>query len=156
MSYLIDIMLDDAALPEPTPEIAQERRVAIFDLLEENEFALPEGPSGPYKLCLGQENRRLVFDIRSKDDAPIKQFHLSLSPLRQVMRDYFDIVDSYFQAVQTLPPAQIEAIDMGRRGIHNEGAELLRERLEGKVTLNKLTARRLFTLVCSLQDRGGR
>jgi uncharacterized protein (UPF0262 family) len=156
MSYLIDITLDDSALPEPTPEIAQERRVAIFDLLQENEFSVVrEGaPSGPYKLILGMQDRRLVFTITTENDDPAGQFMLSLSPLKQVIKDYFAICESYFKAVTSMPPAQIEAIDMGRRGIHDEGSVQLQERLEGKVVTDKMTARRLFTLICALHFGG--
>ena len=156
MTYLVDIILDDSALPEPTPEIAQERRVAIFDLLQENEFlVVREGsPQGPYKLLLGMQDRRLVFTVSTTLGEPAGQFMLSLSPLKQVIKDYFAICESYFKAVTTMPPAQIEAIDMGRRGIHDEGSEQLQERLEGKIKTDKMTARRLFTLICALHYRG--
>ena len=156
MSYLIDITLDDAALPEPTPEVAQERRVAIFDLLEDNSFALSNdgAPAGPFKLLLGLEERKLAFHVSDKDGTPIQSVLLSVSPLSQVIKDYFEIVESYFKAVTSLPPGQIEAIDMGRRGIHNEGAEQLRERLSGKIEIDKLTAKRLFTLICALHFKG--
>lgn len=156
MSYLVDITLDDSALPEPTPEIAQERRVAIFDLLQENEFSVVRdgAPEGPYKLILGMQDRRLVFTITTENDEPAGQFMLSLSPLKQVIKDYFAICESYFKAVTSMPPAQIEAIDMGRRGIHDEGSVQLQERLEGKVETDKMTARRLFTLICALHFGG--
>ncbi len=156
MSYLVDITLDDSALPEPTAEIAQERRVAIFDLLQENEFSvMREGaPEGPYKLLLGMQDRRLVFTITTENDEPAGQFMLSLSPLKQVIKDYFAICESYFKAVTSMPPAQIEAIDMGRRGIHDEGSVQLQERLEGKIETDKMTARRLFTLICALHFGG--
>ncbi|PIB24125.1 hypothetical protein BFP76_02475 [Amylibacter kogurei] len=155
-SFLIDITLDDAGLPPPTAETEQERRVAIYDLLEDNQFTLTidDAPKGPYKLVLGIVERRLVFRITTKDDKPASEFHLSLSPMRQVIRDYFDICESYFNAVTSLPPAQIEAIDMGRRGIHNEGASQLQERLDGKIAVDDMTARRLFTLICVLQFKG--
>lgn len=155
-SFLTDIVLDDAGLPPPTPEIAQERRLAIYDLLEENSFGLcnDQAPDGPYKLTLSIAERKLVFRIVTEADAPAAEFHLSLSPLRQVIKDYFEICESYFKAVTSLPPAQIEAIDMGRRGIHNEGASQLRERLEGKIETDDLTARRLFTLICVLHFKG--
>ena len=128
MTYLVDIILDDSALPEPTPEIAQERRVAIFDLLQENEFiVVREGsPKGPYKLLLGMQDRRLVFTVSTALGEPAGQFMLSLSPLKQVIKDYFAICESYFKAVTTMPPAQIEAIDMGRRGIHDEVCDFAR------------------------------
>lgn len=154
LDRLIDIVLDAEGLPAPTPEIEQERKVAIFDLLEENAFALPGRGSGPYRLHLAVRDRRLIFDVRTEADETAAEFHLSLSPFRQIIRDYFQICESYFDAVKRLPPSQIEAIDMGRRGIHNEGARVLQERLEGKVETDAPTARRLFTLVCVLHFRG--
>ena len=153
---LIDVQLDETGLAPPTPEVDQERKVALFDLLEENVFGLPgrDGVVGPYKLNLAVRERRLVFDVRSEADEEAAAFHLSLSPFRQIIKDYFQICESYFSAVKTLPPSQIEAIDMGRRGLHNEGARILRERLEGKVEIDDQTARRLFTLVCVLHFKG--
>jgi uncharacterized protein (UPF0262 family) len=156
---LVAVNLDESGLPPPTPEIEQERRVAIFDLLEENVFRLPAradtpAPPGPYRLDLSVRDRRLVFEIRTADGQPAHAFHLSLSPFRQVIKDYFAICASYFDAVKRLPPSQIEAIDMGRRGIHNEGSTLLMERLDGKVETDMATARRLFTLICVLHVRG--
>ena len=155
MSRISHIELDDSALPPPTPEIAQERKVAIFDLLEENSFTLPARgdqpvPPGPYRLSLAIRERRLVFDIAEESEAKVGEFHLSLSPFRQVVKDYWQICESYFEAVKKLPPSQIEAIDMARRGIHNEGARVLQERLEGKAEVDIDTARRLFTLICVL------
>ena len=151
--FLIDVQLDTENLPAPTPEVEQERRVAIYDLLEENVFGLDtaDAPSGPYKLKLAMMDRRLVLDITTEKDEPAAQFHLSLSPLKQVIKDYFQICESYFDAITRLPPAQIEAIDMGRRGIHNEGASQVIERLDGKIKTDNDTARRLFTLICALQ-----
>jgi len=156
---LIDIQLDDSGLAAPTPEIEQERRVAIFDLLEENTFApvAREGhavPSGPYRLILSIADNRLVFDLHNETGEKAGEFHLSLSPFRQVIKDYFLICESYFDAVKRLPPSQIEAIDMGRRGIHNEGGNVVMERLEGKVITDTATARRLFTLICVLHFKG--
>ncbi|MEM0977118.1 MAG: UPF0262 family protein [Pseudomonadota bacterium] len=151
--FLVDVTLDTENLPAPTPEVEQERRVAIYDLLEDNVFGL-EGdtaPDGPYKLRLGMHDRRLVLDVTTEKDEPAAQYHLSLSPLKQVIKDYFQICESYFDAITRLPPAQIEAIDMGRRGIHNEGAAQVIERLDGKIKTDKDTARRLFTLICALQ-----
>lgn len=159
MSRIIQIDLDDSGLPPPTPEIEQERKVAMFDLLEDNVFTLParDGrpvPDGPYRLGLAIRDRRLVFDIATQDALPAGEFHLSLGPFRQVVKDYFQICASYFDAVKTLPPSQIETIDMARRGIHNEGARVLQERLEGKAEVDTDTARRLFTLICVLHYGG--
>lgn len=152
---LIDVELDEEGLATPTPEVEQERRVAIFDLLEENSFALArDDATGPYRLKLAVRDRRLVFDVRAEGDEPAAEFHLSLSPFRQIIKDYFQICESYFDAVKKLPAAQIEAIDMGRRGIHNEGARVLKERLEGKVEVDDPTSRRLFTLICVLHFKG--
>ena len=149
------IEIDDKGLARPTAEIEQERRVAIFDLLEENSFALParEGRAvapGPYRLGLAIREGRLVFELGSEAGEPVGAFHLSLGPFRQVVKDYFQICESYFEAVKRLPPSQIEAIDMARRGIHNEGASILQERLEGKAEIDLDTARRLFTLISVL------
>ncbi len=159
MPRIVHIDLDDANLPPPTPEIEQERRVAIFDLLEENSFSLPsrddrDVPNGPYRLGLAIRERRLVFDVVTEDHKPAGQFHLSLGPFRQVVKDYFQICESYFDAVKTAAPSQIETIDMARRGIHNEGARVLQERLEGKASVDEDTARRLFTLICVLHFGG--
>ncbi len=155
MTRICHIAIDETGLKPPTPEIEQERRVAIFDLLEDNVFALPprDGrvpPVGPYRLGLAIREGRLVFDIATEAEAKVTEFHLSLGPFRQVVKDYFQICESYFDAVKRLPPSQIEAIDMARRGIHNEGARVLQERLEGKAEVDIDTARRLFTLICVL------
>ena len=149
------IEIDESGLARPTPEIEQERKVAIFDLLEENFFGMPlrEGrdiPPGPYRLGLAIREGRLVFSIATEDETQVGEFHLSLGPFRQVVKDYFQICESYFDAVKRLPPSQIEAIDMARRGIHNEGARVLQERLEGKAVVDTATSRRLFTLICVL------
>lgn len=150
------IHLDESGMAPPTPEIAQERQVAIYDLLEANRFALPhpESPDGPYSLTLAIKDRRLVFSSETMDGKPAGEFHLSLGPFRQTIKDYFSICESYYDAVKKLPPSQIEAIDMGRRGIHDEGSRLLMERLEGKVETDLATARRLFTLICVLHFTG--
>jgi len=149
------IEIDMAGQAAPTPEIEQERRVAIFDLLEENTFGLPAredrpAPPGPYHVTLAIREKRLVFDVNTETAEDAAEFHLSLSPFRQVVKDYWQICESYYRAVKTLPPSQIEAIDMARRGIHNEGARILQERLEGKAEVDTDTARRLFTLICVL------
>jgi uncharacterized protein (UPF0262 family) len=158
-SRLIEVTLDETGLAPPTPEVEQERRVAIFDLLEDNSFALPDrdgrpAPPGPYRLHLAIRERRLVFDVANDAGEPAGSFHLSLTPFNQVVKDYFQICESYFDAVKRLPASQIEAIDMGRRGIHNEGSRILLERLAGKVETDMPTARRLFTLICVLHFRG--
>ncbi len=159
MSHITHIELDDSALPPPTPEIEQERKVAIYDLLEANSFDLPKRddrvvPAGPYHVALSIRDKRLVFDITTDDAQKAAEFHLSLSPFRQVVKDYWAICESYYDAVKNLAPSQIETIDMARRGIHNEGARILTERLEGKAEVDNDTARRLFTLVCVLHFGG--
>jgi len=159
MNRISQIELDDGNLPPPTPEIEQERRVAIFDLIEENSFQLPprddrEVPQGPYHLGLAIRDKRLVFDVVAETGDKAAEFHLSLSPFRQVVKDYYQICESYFTAVKTLPPGQIETIDMARRGIHNEGSRVLQERLAGKAEVDTDTARRLFTLICVLHFGG--
>ena len=153
MTSLIHIEIDDACLPTPTPEIEQERKVAMFDILEENSFNLPSGsdktyPNGPYRLGLAIREKRLVFRIETEDQQKAAEFHLSLSPFRQVVKDYWAICESYYDAVKNMPPSQIETIDMARRGIHDEGARILEERLYGKAEVDSHTARRLFTLMC--------
>ena len=155
MTRICHIEIDDSGLPAPTPEMEQERRVAVFDLLEDNSFSLPERdgraiPPGPYRLALAVREKRLVVDIAQEAGEKVAEFHLSLGPFRQVLKDYFQICDSYFDAVKRLPPSQIEVIDMARRGIHNEGARILMERLEGKAEVDIDTARRLFTLISVL------
>ncbi len=159
MSRIAHIELDDAGLPPPTPEIEQERRVAMFDLMEQNSFVLPQRderamPPGPYRVGLSIREKRLVFDVATEAHEKAAEFHLSLSPFRQVVKDYFQICKSYFDAVKNLPPSQIETIDMARRGIHNEGARILQERLDGKAEIDDDTARRLFTLICVLHFGG--
>ncbi len=156
MNRISKIEIDDTGLAAPTPEIEQERKVAVFDLLEQNTFApVARGdqtpPDGPYALHLSIRDKRLVVDITTEDgDQKAGEFHLSLGPFRQVVKDYFQICESYFDAVKKLPPAQIETIDMARRGIHDEGARVVQERLEGKAEVDIDTARRLFTLICVL------
>lgn len=136
-------------------EVEHERAVALFDLLEENEFCLLEAPeAGPYRLYLSIEDNRLVLDVRAGDDGDLAKVQLPLTPFRGIVKDYFLICDSYYKAIKTASPSQIEAVDMGRRGLHNEGSELLRERLAGKVEIDHNTARRLFTLICVLHIRG--
>jgi uncharacterized protein (UPF0262 family) len=150
---IADVRLDESTLSAQTADAAHERRVAIFDLLEANSFDVIDGPDGPYALSLSVVEQKLVFDVKLLDGGDVRIFVLSLSPFRRVVRDYFMICESYHQAIRQATPTQIEAIDMGRRGLHNEGSRLLEARLEGKVKLDFDTARRLFTLICALHVR---
>jgi len=159
MTDIVHIEIDDSALPPATPEIEQERKVAMFDILENNTFRLAkrgdaEMPTGPYRLGLSIKDKRLVFDIDTDTHQRAAEFHLSLTPFRQVVKDYWAICESYYDAVKNMPPSQIETIDMARRGIHNEGARILEERLDGKAEVDADTARRLFTLMCVLHFGG--
>ena len=147
---IIDIALDEESVARRSPEVEHERAVALFDLLEENEFSLVGNAPGPYRLRIGVFEQRLVFDVRDEGDRKLRDIGLSLTPFRKVVKDYFLICESYYAAIKKLSPSQIEALDMGRRGLHNEGSELLRERLDGKIDLDLDTARRLFTLICAL------
>ena len=149
MSYISHIELNDKHSPPSTSEIEKERKVAVYDLLEENKFEVP-AVAGPYHLILSIKEKRLVFEVSKEDRSPVIEFHLSLSPFRQVVKDYWAICESYYDAVKNLPPGQIETIDMARRGIHDEGARILLERLDGKAIINNDTSRRLFTLICVL------
>ncbi len=151
---IASIALDEKSVVKRTREIEQEREIAIYDLLEENSFNLAGSPGGPYKLILGVEENRLIFDIRLEDDSEHGRVMLSLTPFRAVIKDYFLICDSYFKAIRNAPPSQIETLDMTRRGVHDEGSKLLEERLAGKIDVDHDTARRLFTLVCVLHLRG--
>lgn len=152
---LVEIQLDERSVVRRSADIEHEQRVAIFDLLEQNVFS-PVGAheeQGPFQLFLAIEDNRLVFDIRGEDAAALGKIILALSPFRKIVKDYFEICDSYYQAIKRSSPAQIETIDMARRGVHNEGSELLRERLKGKIDCDFDTARRLFTLICVLHIR---
>ena len=148
------IILDEASVVHRSRAIEQEREVAIYDLLEKNSFRLEGSGSGPYQLTLGLEENRLVMDVRLEDGSSHGRVQLSLTPLRKVVKDYFLICESYYKAIRTAPPYQIEALDMARKTLHDEGATELRKRLDGKVETDFDTARRLFTLVCVLQMRG--
>jgi uncharacterized protein (UPF0262 family) len=151
---IVKITLDERTVVRRNPDVEHERAVAIYDLLEENSFAPAGGYPGPFHLHLGIEENRLVLDIRSTDDETLERVMLALAPFRGIVKDYFLICGSYYNAIRRATPAQIEAIDMGRRGLHNEGSELLRERLADKVAIDLNTARRLFTLLCVLHIRG--
>jgi uncharacterized protein (UPF0262 family) len=147
---LIDVVLDEASIAPRGPDVEHERRIAIFDLLEQNKFAPTGGTAGPYRLKLAVQENRLVFDIQHEDGAQHATHVLSLTPLKRVIRDYFVVCETYYQAIRAASPSQIEAIDMGRRGLHDEGSQLLAERLSGKIDVDHDTARRLFTLICAL------
>ena len=154
---LIDITLDQKSLLKRSPQVEHERKVAILDLLAFNRFALcGENPHpGPFKLVLSlQDNRRLIFAMSDEADQPLENIQLSLLPFRRIVKDYFTLCESYFDALKTMTAGQIETIDMARRGMHNEGAEILTGLLEGKVALDKQTSRRLFTLIAVLHITG--
>ena len=147
---IVSIHLEDAAALRQSAEAEQERAVAIFDLIEENEFSPSVEHPGPYHLILAVADNKLVFDVRDTGDQEIYKFILSMTPFRRIIKEYFEVCESYFAAIKASSLSQIEAIDMGRRGLHNEGSEILRDRLAGKVELDFGTARRLFTLICAL------
>jgi uncharacterized protein (UPF0262 family) len=151
---LIAIVLDPQSLGRSNPDIEHEREVAIFDLIEENIFELEGREKGPYRLSLGIAEDRLVLHVRDEADKELASFLFSLSPFRRIVKDYFLVCESYFEAIKTAPASKIEAIDMGRRGLHDEGSRLLLERLRGKIRVDFPTARRLFTLICALHWRG--
>ena len=151
---IVAVTLDEESIGRSGPDIEHERAIAIYDLIEKNLFA-PEGAdAGPFALHLGITGNRLMFDIRREDGTPVVAHLLSLSPFRRIVKDYFMICDSYYQAIRTATPDKIEAIDMGRRGIHDEGSRTLQERLHGKVRVDFETARRLFTLISVLHWKG--
>ena len=151
---LVAVELDERTLVRRTREIEQEREIAIYDLLESNSFAPRGSLGGPYRLMLGLEENRLVFRIRLETGEPHGQIMLSLTPFRRVIKDYFLVCESYFKAIRNAPTQQIEALDMGRRGVHDEGSTLLQERLKEKIDVDFDTARRLFTLLCVLHLKG--
>ncbi len=155
---IIDVTLDERTILWRSADIEQERRIAIFDLLEDNHFApqrpQADGYAGPYKLQLAVVEGRLALDIRRQDDSHQETLVLGLAAFRRPIRDYFAICDSYYAAIRNATPAQIETVDMARRGIHNDAASLLKERLEGKIDVDFDTARRLFTLICVLHIKG--
>ncbi len=150
---IAQITLDERTVIRRSADIEHERRVAIYDLLEANSFQPVGEFQGPYHVLMGMEENRLALDINDLSDTPLTRILLPLTPFRRIIRDYFTICESYFQAIKSASPSKIEAIDMGRRGLHNEGSNLLRERLDGRVVLDNETARRLFTLVCIIQIR---
>jgi len=153
-SRLIDIQLVEKTAVRRRPEAEHERKVAIFDLIEANHFVPAVEHPGPYKLYLSGEETRLIFDIRAADDAELARVPLALQPFRGIVKDYFKVCESYYLAIKTATPSRIEAIDMGRRGLHDEGSRLLQSELKGRIEIDHDTARRLFTLLCVLHIRG--
>lgn len=151
---LVNVTLDDKSIGRGTADQDHERQIAIYDLIEDNSFYLADHDGGPYNLVISMFDAKMAMDIRDAEDSPLITHILSLSPFRRILKDYFMICESYYAAIRTATPAQIEAIDMGRRGLHNEGAQLLAERLAGKVEVDFDTARRLFTLVTALHWKG--
>lgn len=151
---LYSVVLDENSIERGTPDQEHERQVAIYDLIEENSFALAHDEGGPYALHLGLVSNRLVFDIRREQGDTIIVHVLSLTPLRKIIKDYFMICDSYYEAIRSATADRIEAIDMARRGIHNEGSAIVQERLQGKIEIDHKTARRLFTLIAALSWTG--
>jgi uncharacterized protein (UPF0262 family) len=150
---LCDVVLDDT-IGRSTPDVEHERAVAIFDLIEENSFTPIGHGGGPYRLNISLVESKLVFAITTDGGDPVATHILSLTPFRRIVKDYFLICESYYEAIRSASPSRIEAIDMGRRGIHNEGSQTLKDRLNGKIDVDFDTARRLFTLVCVLYWRG--
>ncbi len=151
---IVNIALDEQSIVRRNAEIEHERAVAIYDLLENNQFVPVGDFTGPYNLHIAIEEDRLVFDIRDDKGAPLEKISLALRQFRQIVKDYFLLCDSYYSAIKTASPSRIEALDVGRRGLHDEGSELLRERLKAKIEVDFDTARRLFTLICVLHIRG--
>jgi uncharacterized protein (UPF0262 family) len=151
---LVSVTLDEASIGRSNEDVEHEREVAIYDLLEMNSFVPVGHNGGPFALHLSVNGNRLVFDIRLEDGTPVMAHLFSLSPLRRIVKDYYMICDSYYAAIRTATPDKIEAIDMGRRAIHNDGSRILMERLKDKVAVDLDTARRLFTLICVLHWKG--
>jgi uncharacterized protein (UPF0262 family) len=151
---LVKVALDENSIGRSSADVEHERAVAIYDLLEHNSFAPVGHDGGPYGLHLAVVANRLVLEVRTADEQVVVTHHLSLTPLKRIVKDYFMICDSYYQAIRTSTPSQIEAIDMGRRALHNEGSELLMERLKNKIIIDFDTARHLFTLVTVLHWKG--
>lgn len=154
MKKLVAVTLDDSSIGRGAPEQEHERAIAIYDLIESNSFAIPGHDGGPYALQVGLRSNQLMLDIRDPAGEPVIAHLLSLSPFRRVVKDYFLVCESYYAAIKTASAAQIEAIDMGRRGLHDEAAGLLIERLNGKIDIDFDTARRLFTLITALHWKG--
>jgi uncharacterized protein (UPF0262 family) len=150
---IVNIYLDETTVPRRSPEQEHDRAVAIYDLIEENHFVPAGDLRGPFVLHIGIEENRLRFGIHDEADQPLTSFTLPLSSFRSVIKDYFTVLESYYEAIKTASASRIEAIDVGRRGLHDEGAEILRERLAEHVEIDFVSARRLFTLICVLHIR---
>jgi uncharacterized protein (UPF0262 family) len=150
---LSDVVLDES-IGRSSPDVEHERAVAIFDLVEENSFEPVGHAGGPYRLKLSLVDSKLMLSVTTEQGEEVAVHILSLTPLRRIIKDYFMICESYYEAIRSSTPSRIEAIDMGRRGIHNEGSQTLMVRLDGKIRVDFDTARRLFTLVCVLYWRG--
>lgn len=153
-SRIIALELDQRTIRRWSPEVDHERKVAIYDLLEENRFEPVGCGAGPYRVVLSIEDNRLIFDIRDEGDRPLGRVPLPVKGFRRIVKEYFLICESYYDAIRTAAPSKIEAIDMGRRGVHNEGSVMLRDALAGKIDIDHQTARRMFTLLCVLHIRG--
>ncbi len=151
---LVAVNLDESSIGRSSRDVEHERAVAIYDLLEENTFFPNDNQEGPFALHLSITGSRLMFDIRLADGTPVIAHLLSLTPLRRIVKDYYTVCDSYYAAIRTATPDRIEALDMGRRALHDEGSRILMERLKRKVTVDFDTARRLFTLICVLHWKG--
>lgn len=154
MARLTAVDLDEGSIARSTPDVEHERAIAIYDLIEENEFEPSGAFEGPFRLRLSIVENKLVFGVCLDDGQPAVTHILSLTPFRRIIKDYFLICESYFEAIRHASPSQIEAIDMGRRGVHNDGSRILMERLEGKIRVDMQTARRIFTLICALHWKG--
>ncbi len=151
---IVDIQLDHGSIVRWSREVDHERQVAIFDLLASNSFALTDGFSGPYRIELSLREANLIIDVVREGAGERTEISLSMRPFRKLIKDYFLVCESYFEAIRTATPSRIEAIDMGRRGLHNDGAALLVDALAGKIEIDEETARRLYTLICVLHIRG--
>jgi uncharacterized protein (UPF0262 family) len=150
---LCEVFLDEDTIPRGAIDVDHERSVAVFDLVEENLFAIPDRDDGPYTMTISQEESKLTFDVRTSDGEPAVSIVISMTPLRPLLKDYFMVCETYYSAIRTSSPRQIESIDRERTKLHNEGAELMAQRLSEKVTIDQGTARRLFTLVSTLRWR---
>ncbi len=153
-SRLVAVDIDEASIARAHADVEHERATAIWDLIEDNSFAPVGHDGGPYRLRLGLVENRMAFEIKEEDGTPVAAHLLSLTPFRKIVKDYFFVCESYFAAIRTATPSQIEAIDMGRRGLHNDGSQVLMDRLTDKVVIDFDTARRLFTLICALHWKG--